>query len=98
MVAAVVIDRLVHHGTVFEFACESQRLKARQRRSTNTTRGRNRALHTMRGWPGGDSRFPAGPARPKNRRRGQLVDPERGSIYWAPFPTSMRLLRKRARS
>ena len=32
MAATAVIDRLVHHGTVFEFTGESQRLKARQRR------------------------------------------------------------------
>lgn len=32
MAATAVIDRLVHHGSVFEFAGESQRLKARQRR------------------------------------------------------------------
>ncbi len=31
MAATAVIDRLVHHGAVFEFAGESQRLKARQR-------------------------------------------------------------------
>ncbi|MHB8355138.1 MAG: ATP-binding protein [Vulcanimicrobiaceae bacterium] len=30
MAATAVIDRLVHHGAVFEFAGESQRLKARQ--------------------------------------------------------------------
>jgi DNA replication protein DnaC len=34
MAATAVIDRLVHHGTIFEFAGESQRLKTRQRRST----------------------------------------------------------------
>jgi DNA replication protein DnaC len=31
--ATAVIDRLVHHGTIFEFAGESQRLRARQERS-----------------------------------------------------------------
>jgi DNA replication protein DnaC len=30
MAATAVIDRLVHHGTVFEFAGESQRLRSRQ--------------------------------------------------------------------
>ncbi len=34
MAATAVIDRLVHHGTVFEFEGESQRLKARQRRTS----------------------------------------------------------------
>ena len=34
MAATAVIDRLVHHGTIFEFAGESQRLKTRQRRSS----------------------------------------------------------------
>jgi DNA replication protein DnaC len=32
MTATAVIDRLVHHGTIFEFAGESQRLQARNRR------------------------------------------------------------------
>jgi DNA replication protein DnaC len=36
MAATAVIDRLVHHGTIFEFAGESQRLKHRQRRSTGS--------------------------------------------------------------
>jgi DNA replication protein DnaC len=35
MAATAVIDRLVHHGTVFEFTGESQRLKARQRRTNS---------------------------------------------------------------
>jgi DNA replication protein DnaC len=35
MAATAVIDRLVHHGSVFEFAGDSQRLKGRQRRSSN---------------------------------------------------------------
>jgi DNA replication protein DnaC len=39
MAATAVIDRLVHHGSVFEFAGDSQRLKARQRRSTNAVPG-----------------------------------------------------------
>src|SRR5450631_163374 len=39
MAATAVIDRLVHHGSVFEFAGDSQRLKARQRRSTNAPPG-----------------------------------------------------------
>ncbi|MBC5801879.1 MAG: ATP-binding protein [Candidatus Eremiobacteraeota bacterium] len=34
MAATAVIDRIVHHGTVFEFSGESQRLKSRQRRET----------------------------------------------------------------
>jgi DNA replication protein DnaC len=36
MAATAVIDRLVHHGAVFEFAGESQRLKARQNRGKST--------------------------------------------------------------
>lgn len=32
MAATAVIDRLVHHGAIYEFAGESQRLKSRQRR------------------------------------------------------------------
>lgn len=36
MAATAVIDRLVHHGTVFEFAGESQRLKSRHRRGKST--------------------------------------------------------------
>jgi len=34
MAATAVIDRLVHHGSVFEFAGESQRLKTRRRGKT----------------------------------------------------------------
>jgi DNA replication protein DnaC len=36
MAATAVIDRLVHHGAVFEFAGESQRLKARQNRGKSS--------------------------------------------------------------
>ena len=32
MAATALIDRLVHHGAIYEFAGESQRLKSRQRR------------------------------------------------------------------
>jgi len=39
MAATAVIDRLVHHGTVFEFAGESQRLRARQRRGNTPPTG-----------------------------------------------------------
>uniref|UniRef100_E6Q0S3 Insertion sequence IS21 putative ATP-binding protein n=1 Tax=mine drainage metagenome TaxID=410659 RepID=E6Q0S3_9ZZZZ len=39
MAATAVIDRLVHHGAVFEFAGESQRLKARQRHGKKTDNG-----------------------------------------------------------
>jgi hypothetical protein len=61
MVATAVIDRLVHHGTVFEFACDIQRLKARQRRSTNTTPGTNKGP-TNDAWPAGEA-IPGSPAR-----------------------------------
>lgn len=37
MAATAVIDRLVHHGAVFEFAGESQRLKARQRHGKSSS-------------------------------------------------------------
>ena len=39
MAATAVIDRLVHHGAGFEFAGESQRLKARQRHGKKTDNG-----------------------------------------------------------
>ena len=41
MAATAVIDRLVHHGAVFEFAGESQRLKTRQRRGKTTNGGQD---------------------------------------------------------
>lgn len=41
MAAAAVIDRLVHHGAVFEFAGESQRLKARQSRGKSSAGSQN---------------------------------------------------------
>ncbi len=41
MAATAVIDRLVHHGAVFEFAGESQRLKIRQRRGKNANGGQD---------------------------------------------------------
>lgn len=42
MAATAVIDRLVHHGAVFEFAGESQRLKSRQQRAQQSAQpGRN---------------------------------------------------------
>jgi DNA replication protein DnaC len=37
MAAAAVIDRLVHHGTVFQFSGESHRLRQRKGRNGNTT-------------------------------------------------------------
>jgi DNA replication protein DnaC len=41
MAATAVIDRLVHHGAVFEFAGESQRLKGRQRRGKSASSGQD---------------------------------------------------------
>ncbi len=37
MAAAAVIDRLVHHGTVFQFAGQSHRLRQRKSKGGNTT-------------------------------------------------------------
>jgi DNA replication protein DnaC len=37
MAAAAVIDRLVHHGTVFQFAGQSHRLRQRKGKGVNTT-------------------------------------------------------------
>lgn len=41
MAAMAVIDRLVHHGAVFEFAGESQRLKTRQGRGKSANGGQD---------------------------------------------------------